>query len=921
MTPERWRAVKAEFDAVLEADPTTRQAVIRDRSAGDAEMESELMGLLKAHERAGTFLEGAAAEYAASEEAALPLRLGPWRVHEEIGRGGMATVYRAERADGEFEKQVAVKVLRLGIFGEGARRQFLRERQLLAQLDHPNIVGLLDGGVTQDGRPYLVEDLVDGPAITQFAREHELNDRQRAELLLPICHALAYAHARGVIHRDVKPSNILVTSEGVPKLVDFGIARMLNNAEEARTQTHERYWTPEYASPEQARGEAVTARSDVYSLGLVLYELLGRRRAFSPGDAPQHELVRRICDAEPDWRPVKGHVVEVIRKALAKNPQHRYMDAGELAADLARCLQGERVYGPVRVGQGWVKAAVTTAVIVVLAGLVWGALQLYQSRPVLVRLTQSPWREVEPNLSPNQKELIYVAVDPILKRRHLRIVDLVNGENRVLTEQYSAIYSPRWSPDGRTVGLVNQRDGKREWIRIDTGNGRQENLGDIRSLNFAWWPDGRSIVTQREEPGVPMAIHRFDLEARQLQRLTTPPAGYWGDIQPIVSAQGGHVAFVRYPSPGAGDIYVQRADGSDLRQLTREGIWINGLTFTPDGKELLFFGTRKSGRDGLWRIPVEGPVQEPISVTGTNHMDILPAAPLRPGSGPFHLAFEKRIWLTRLRVASPGDSTSVPPFPFTLGVAEHPDYAPDGESLAASLSDHGYPQIVLLRQNQPPRSLTNLKGSFTNQPRWSPAGDRIAFTSDAAGQRHIYVMKSDGSEPPRRLTNENAREERPSWSPDGRWIYYSTDRAGTPVIARVPADGGRPEVLVSPGYRAFASPDGKTLYYLETYNTSRVMQVGASGGEARAVPGVPRAQGDAWGVTPEGIYVLDQSGPPSPARVLFFRFANSKVESLMSFPLARTELTNGCSLRRDGGAFAFVHIDPDEDVWMIRNFR
>ncbi len=298
MSPRQWERVKALWAEAADLGPAERDGLLGERCGGDEELRREVESLLEWHGRAGGFLETPAPELVdeAAEEPETPERLGSYRLVREIGRGGMSRVYLAERADGQFEKRAAVKILQQGVYGENARRRFLRERQLLAGLDHPNIVKLLDGGVTEDGRPYLVEDYVDGASVTEAARG--LSWRQRIELFLRVCEAVQYAHDQGIVHRDLKPSNILTTRGGAPKLVDFGIARLTETGGPgvaAETVTRSQFWTPEYASPEQARGERAGPASDLYSLGLVLYELLLERRAQRVEGRTLYEATRIIC--------------------------------------------------------------------------------------------------------------------------------------------------------------------------------------------------------------------------------------------------------------------------------------------------------------------------------------------------------------------------------------------------------------------------------------------------------------------------------------------------------------------------------------------------------------------------------------------------------------------------------------------------
>src|SRR5262249_43409842 len=225
-------------------------------------------------------------------------RMGPYRIVDTIGPGGMGAVYRATRDDKSFEKQVAVKILRVGTETPEALVRFRQERQILASLEHPNIARLIDGGDTADGQPYIVLEYVDGEPITEYCVRRNLPPRARLDLFLRVCTAVEYAHRSLIIHRDLKPGNILVTADGEPKLLDFGIAKLLNPAGDG-TATMFQAMTPQYASPEQITGEAVSTVTDVYSLGVILYELMTRRHPYVVQSSSPSEIQRIVCQTEP----------------------------------------------------------------------------------------------------------------------------------------------------------------------------------------------------------------------------------------------------------------------------------------------------------------------------------------------------------------------------------------------------------------------------------------------------------------------------------------------------------------------------------------------------------------------------------------------------------------------------------------------
>ncbi len=386
MSPQRWRQVRRLFDAAVDLQGEARAELLERDCDGDASLLAEVEFLLRSHDAAGTFIEeplvrlaedrepAAAGNPEAGDEEAGLRRIGPYAVERALGEGGMGTVYEAVRADDEYRQRVAIKVLRRELDSEELVRRFRSERQILADLDHPNVARLLDGGTSEDGRPYLVMEYVEGEPLDSYCDARELGVVERLELFRKVCSAVHFAHQALIVHRDLKPGNILVTGSGEPKLLDFGIAKLLRPEglggfphTVVATRPGVTPMTPAYASPEQVRGAAITTASDVYSLGVVLYELLTGRRPH-PSDLPE-----AICEQSPErpstavtWaapdRPVAvasassptvtvaardprklrralaGDLDNIVLMALRKEPQRRYASAAALSQDIERYL-------------------------------------------------------------------------------------------------------------------------------------------------------------------------------------------------------------------------------------------------------------------------------------------------------------------------------------------------------------------------------------------------------------------------------------------------------------------------------------------------------------------------------------------------------------------------------------------------------
>jgi serine/threonine protein kinase len=284
LTPDRWHRLDELFNAAIDLPYGEREALVARETATDPDLGRQLAGMLAHATTAGERIAGAIGAVAGSVDTAgewIGRRFGPYRVVREIGRGGMGLVFEAVRDDDEYHKRVALKVAPWWRDRTALKDRFKQERQILADLEHPRIARLLDGG-TSDGVPYFVMELVEGVPITEYCVAQKLDINHRIELFRRVCAAVAFAHENLVVHRDLKPGNILVGADSEPKLLDFGIAKLLDAAVDgAATLTSEAAWTPDYASPEQIRGRPVTVRTDVYSLGLILYELLTGVRAQS----------------------------------------------------------------------------------------------------------------------------------------------------------------------------------------------------------------------------------------------------------------------------------------------------------------------------------------------------------------------------------------------------------------------------------------------------------------------------------------------------------------------------------------------------------------------------------------------------------------------------------------------------------------
>ena len=374
MTPERWQQVKSVLEEVLEKPSDARQQFLAENCAGDSELVREVESLLVYEEGEPAWFEDASVSdvFQPVASAFVGKQIGKYRIVRELGIGGMGAVFLAERNDGEFEQQVAVKLLKQAFFSQVSLNRFRRERQILARLRHRYIAQLLDGGTTAEGAPFLVMEYVEGTPITRFAAEKNLSLEERLDLFRKVCEAVSFAHQNLIVHRDLKPDNILICPDGTPKLLDFGIAKLISETEIKATVTRQQALTPEYASPEQITGDAITTASDIYCLGIILFELLTGEHPFQKGNMTAQQMWRAITESEParpslvgskfkvqspkskvqspnevnpkskiqNPKSLRGDLDNIVLKALRREPERRYASVAQFSQDIKLFLSG-----------------------------------------------------------------------------------------------------------------------------------------------------------------------------------------------------------------------------------------------------------------------------------------------------------------------------------------------------------------------------------------------------------------------------------------------------------------------------------------------------------------------------------------------------------------------------------------------------
>ena len=555
---ERFREVEEIFYAAIERPlGAERDALIRERCGADENLRLEVALLLEDHERILAAVPAPAQR--------LP-RFGAWQAVKLLGRGGMGTVYLAERADGAFRMSAAVKVVPLALASHEIEERFRRERQFLAGLDHPKVARLIDGGVSETGLPYLVMEFVGGLGIDRFCDAHQLDRHGRIALVRQVLEALAYVHGRRVIHRDVKPSNILVDDSGNVKLLDFGTARLVDaTAEAALTKTGVFAFTPEYASPEQVRGEPVAAASDLYSAGVLLYRLLTGRLPYRITDLSAAGVAKVIARAQPQPPGLDAPLDAILAKALSKDAAGRYHSAAEMDADLSRYLGGQRVRARKPRKKFW---AAVAAVLVISAGVILGFLAVHvpQHAHQFAPFDAGVPNAMQPALSRDGKWLAFAAVSsPGDGAAHTDIwlKPMPKGAPKRVTASESANDEPTLSPDGQWLAFHSTRQPAGIYLQPASG-------GIARLLAESGWvprfsPDGKWIacLSTSQNVGDPVASNMSMLYR--------------------VPVQGGT------PAP-----------------LARNASSVQGAAWNTDSRSILFLGTDESAALRLWSAPLDG---------------------------------------------------------------------------------------------------------------------------------------------------------------------------------------------------------------------------------------------------------------------------------------------------------------------------
>ena len=940
---ERWQRIWEVFEQALERPEADIPVWLAAECGDDAELRREVESLLTAHGAAGGILENTVSLFRLEslakidEPASANETVGPYRVLEEIGRGGMAVVYKAE--DPRLGRFVALKFLSPNLTsGYQGKQRMISEARAASRLDHPNICTIYDIGETPDGRLYLAMAYYEGRTLADRLLGGPLPAEEALAITAQIARAIGHAHEAGVIHRDIKPSNVLLTSRGEVKVLDFGLAKQ---GALSITEPGIRLGTVYYASPEQARGKEVDARTDLWSLGATLYEMLTGRPPF-PGEDPVAVLYKIVHEDPPPLGPgVPARVARIVRKLLAKNPGARYASAGDLLRDLGVSVssvsdpQWSRTAG----AGGWswktVVAALAVPVLVASGALLFLRHPLGRPAPPAppappVPLTSFPGREELASFSPDGSQAAFSWNGPNLDNFDIYVKMIDSPAPLRLTRHEAWESSPAWSPAGNEIAFLRERSDGGVEVLLTTPIGGSERLlasavCSVRS-GLSWSPDGRRIlVADRASPHGPPEVAVIDATTGEKQTLAPAPANSVEVRSPVFSPDGRSVAFDVLHGAGLGDTYLL-ADG-EVRRLTSMGGEPEGLAWTSDGDQILCARISSEGRRAMWRVPAAGGVPSPLEL-GDN-----PSQPALWPAGS-RLAFSKRstsYGIVRIDARGRLNPPPVSPFIASTRFDATPHYSPDGSRIAFASSRSGGVQIWICDADGTNlRQLTSL--GTAGSPRWSPDGSQLAFDSIVEGNADVYVVSARGG-PPRRVTTNEAEDVVPSWSGDGRWIYFASLRSGRLQVWKIPSDAGG-EAAVNPvqvttdgGFHANESRDGTVLYYSKSRSPDNaIWRMPVAGGpEELLIDSVSSGWGN-WEIARDGIYFVDNRGPAGQFvdtkwSVCFYRFRDRSVSEVVPLIHVPTRGGEGLGVSPDGRWILLGHVVNESDLMLVERFR
>ncbi|HYM12989.1 MAG TPA: protein kinase [Bryobacterales bacterium] len=878
--------------------------------------------------------------------------LGRYRVVSRIGAGGMGEVYLAE--DTQLDRRVALKVLPAEVAQDPDRmRRFVQEAKAASALNHPNICVIHEIGEA-DGVRFLVMEYVEGVPLSDKVGGRPMATGEILDLGIQIADALEEAHAKGITHRDIKPANILITPKGQVKVLDFGLAKMgaprgqtaSEVATQAMTEPGMVMGTTRYMSPEQALGKDVDQRSDLFSLGVALYEMATGKQPFTgPTTAVLFdELLHKTPEPAASVNPaVPPKLEEIISKALEKDRDVRYQTAADLRADLKRLKRdletgktaatsvAAAVAAPAATrprAKRWIWPVASVGLAVAVGGAVWflrPGPRPPAAAPSTVPVTTYAGLEVDPAFSPDGRQIAFAWNGEKEDNLDIYVKRVDSGAPLRLTTDPASDRDPVWSPDGAYLAFVRESGKEGGIYLVPSLGGPERRLTDVAPPNaafrftkrLAWSPDGKWLAVA--DGSATSSMFLVSMETGERKKLTSPESGP-GDSQPAFSVDGRKLAFSRVLADVSRELYTVPVSGGEAARLTFDGRFAMNPVWTPDGESILFASNR-SGAFLIWKVAASGGTPERASAVSANTASFS----LSPRGD--RLAYTDSFSDTNIWKVEVGESKRAAGRPVELIASTRadttPQFSPDGKRIAFASGRSGAGEIWVCNANGSNAvQLTSYRGLTVGSPWWSPDGKRIAYDARPAGSAEIFVMNADGG-PARQLTHEPSEDIVPSWSRDGRWIYFASDRSGSMQIWRMTPDGGAPAPITKTGaFVSQESPDGKYLYYAKGRSVPGVWRIPTSGGpEEPVLEQVQAGFERLWAVVSDGIYFMHPGEPHHPV-ISFFDFATRQARPVATLEKDTIGGPGGLAVSPDERTILYPQVDQQgSDILMVENFR
>jgi Tol biopolymer transport system component/predicted Ser/Thr protein kinase len=879
-----------------------------------------------------------------------------YRIEAKLGEGGMGVVYKAH--DPRLNRTVAIKVLPPErVADPDVKQRFVQEARAASALKHPRIVTIHD--IRSDaGIDFIVMEYVEGTTLDQLIASTGLRPAQVQRFAAQIADALAKAHGSGILHRDLKPSNVMVTPDGRVKILDFGLAKLLEQSHAQSDATTmaaiTKEWavlgTPAYMSPEQADGRKLDARSDIFSLGALLYEMATGQRPFTGGSAPS--ILARILSEDP--KPpseivpsISTDLEKAILRCLRKDPDRRYQTMADLKVALedidlessSRPQARRSVVAPVAWRWAWAALLPIGLAAAYLGWRAWGpAEQLEELRAEA--LTTLPGRELYPSLSPDGSHVVFTWTGSQQNNTDIYQQQIGVGSPLRLTNDPRSDYNPVWSPDGRWIAFLRGDPSTplarsvREVRLIPPLGGPERRLADVRVQEItvdpaylAWCPDSTCvIVTDSGGEGKSDALFVISVETGDKRQLTTPPSAVLADTDPSVAPDGKSLSFLRRTTWASGALHVlplrnDMTAAGEARHVPLPRLYPDNAAWLSNGEEILFSTAPAVGGGGLWRVRATGD-GSPARLPFVGEDGMMPAFSRSQPGRPARLVYvrsatDENIW--RVDTSGPGVAASSAA---AVAIAStkadmHPQISPDGRRVAFTSTRSGFWEIWISDLDGANAvQISSLKApTGTGVPHWSPDGRQIVFASDAEGQFEIFIVPSGGGKP-RNITSHPAMEHVPTFSSDGKWIYFSSNRTGQHQVWKVAVSGGEPvQVTKDGGFVSQESADGAYLYFAATPAVGALVplwRAPTTGGPAVKV--LDAVLNGAFGVVDRGIYYIDR--PATKSALRFFDFASRRSVTIAG-DLGTPDEVGGFAASPDGRTILFVRSDSSVDDLML----